>query len=1301
MNPLMELTLADIMNRSVRHVPPECTLGEAARQMNEAHISSMLVMSGNTPLGIITERDLLRQLSAHAGQNTPVSEIMSAPVLTASPDTGFTAAYAQVLNHHIRHLVVVDKTGAVIGLASETDFRNHLGSDLLRRLDDLQAVMDHNLPQLSPDATLDQAVAMMLQDRTSYALVVENGLPSGILTERDMAGLLAGGVRAEGLTLREVMHSPVLTVSHQTPVYEMAGLMQASKLRHLVVVGDDGLVMGMVTLHKLMERIAATVMNEQTLRYQEMLETSKQHAESLLRTIVQTIPDLVWLKDVDGVYLSCNPMFERFFGAAVSDIVGKTDYDFVDKEQADFFREHDRIAMAAGKPSVNEEWITFADDGHRVCVETTKSPMFDARANLIGVLGIAHDITARRAAADKIERLTHLYAALSQCNQAIVRSSSEAELFPQICRDAVQFGSFKMAWIGLVDEVSGNVLPVSSYGEGVEYLQGKQISVDVNSHFGRGPTGTAIRENKPFWCQDFQRDPATEPWRECGAQFGWGASAALPLCRNGVAVGSFTLYSGEAHGFDEASRNLLIEMATDISFALDNFDREAVRARLKMQSENERSVLELLARGRPLPVLLSHLAKSYETMHPGMLCSILLLSSDGQHLEHGAAPGLPAAYCNAIDGVTIGDNVGSCGTAACIRETVIVSDIATDPLWQDYKDLALSHGLAACWSVPIFSTQGHVLGTFALYYPTPRSPLPDELASLERGAHLASLAIERAQSETKLSKLSQAVEQSSNTIVITDLDANIEYANAAFVKATGYSLLDAIGKNPRILHSGKTPQATYDEMWADLTSGKTWRGELINRRRDGTEYVEYAIISPVCMADGRVTNYLAIKEDITEKKQAEVRIKQLAHFDFLTGLPNQLLLKDRVAQVIKLAQRSDSPLAVLFLDLDHFKNINDTLGHRIGDELLIQLATRLKSMVRDEDTLSRLGGDEFILVLPGTDADGAAHVANKLLEMVAQTCHIEQYELVVTPSIGIAMYPGDGIDFDKLYQSADVAMYRAKRDGRNTFRFFTAEMQERSARRLLLENALRHALEREQFQLYYQPQVSMQDGQVIGAEALLRWHHPELGTVAPVEFIPIAEESGLILSIGEWVLRTAVQQAKTWMDSGQSPIIIAVNLSPVQFRHAHLPELVMQILQEANLPPQHIELELTESMAMDAPLEAIAVMDELYARGIRMSIDDFGTGYSSLSYLKKFKVNKLKIDQSFVRDISDDPESRAIVTAIITLASSMGFQTIAEGVETAGQLAFLRLQGCNEVQGYYFSRPLTVVQFETFMLGQI
>jgi len=347
--------------------------------------------------------------------------------------------------------------------------------------------------------------------------------------------------------------------------------------------------------------------------------------------------------------------------------------------------------------------------------------------------------------------------------------------------------------------------------------------------------------------------------------------------------------------------------------------------------------------------------------------------------------------------------------------------------------------------------------------------------------------------------------------------------------------------------------------------------------------------------------------------------------------------------------------------------------------------------------VTRLGGDEFILLLPGVDAIGAAHVAQKLLDAIAGSYWIELYDLALTASIGIALYPADGVDLETLSKSADAAMYRAKQEGRQCYRFFTQEMQARSARNLQLLNALHHALERDQLQVYYQPQVAMQNGHVIGAEALLRWQHPELGMVSPAEFIPVAEGSGLILPIGEWVLRSAVRQAKTWIDEGFGPLIMAVNLSAVQFRHPDLPELVTRILDEEGLPHEYLELELTEGVAMHNPQGVIAVMNNLHERGVRMSIDDFGTGYSSLSYLKKFKVYKLKIDQSFVRDISTDPEDKAIVSAIISLAKGLGLKTIAEGVETAGQLAFLREQGCDEMQGYLFSKPVPVEQFEALL----
>lgn len=550
---------------------------------------------------------------------------------------------------------------------------------------------------------------------------------------------------------------------------------------------------------------------------------------------------------------------------------------------------------------------------------------------------------------------------------------------------------------------------------------------------------------------------------------------------------------------------------------------------------------------------------------------------------------------------------------------------------------------------------------------------------------------------SSLLKLSLAVEQSPNSIVITDLEGNIEYVNSIFTTITGYTKEEVLGKNPSILKSDQTPQSTYDDMWQHLIRGETWHGELINRKKDQSIYIESATISPVKQSDGKITNYVAIKEDISEKKKSEVYIENLAHFDQLTGLPNRVMLHDRVTYLLGMAQRIHEAFAVMFLDLDHFKNINDTLGHTIGDQVLIEIANRIKMTVRDEDTVSRLGGDEFIMLFPNTDSNAAMHIATKLIAEISKISIIEHNELTITPSIGIAMYPNDGENFETLLKNADTAMYKVKRDSRNNFHFFTQEMQLNLVRNLQLENALRHALERNELEVYYQPQVAIEDGHIIGAEALLRWHHPELGMISPAEFIPIAETSGQIIAIGEWVLRTAIQQTKAWMASGFNPMIIAINLSAIQFRQNNLLSLVTEILEEVQLPSEYLELELTEAVTMHDPKSVIDVMNKFHEQGIRMSIDDFGTGYSSLSYLKQFKVYKLKIDQSFIRDISDDPDDRAIVSAIIDMAHNLGLQTIAEGVETAEQLAFLRLHGCNEVQGYYFSKPLPSLEFEQFL----
>lgn len=555
----------------------------------------------------------------------------------------------------------------------------------------------------------------------------------------------------------------------------------------------------------------------------------------------------------------------------------------------------------------------------------------------------------------------------------------------------------------------------------------------------------------------------------------------------------------------------------------------------------------------------------------------------------------------------------------------------------------------------------------------------------------------RKKNEDELLKLSQAVEQSPNTVVITDLEGDIEYINASFTKTTGYTYEEAIGKNMRLLQSGKTPLTAYSVMWGQLKEGKSWVGEFINRRKDKTEYIESIKASPIVNSNGVITHFMALIEDITKQKKSEERIHHLANFDALTALPNRNKLKEQAKYAISIAKRQHGKMGLLFLDIDHFKNINDTLGHTIGDALLITLAKRFRSVLREEDIVSRLGGDEFIFMLPNTDEKGISSVARKLLDIISKPVVIKENELIVTASVGIAIYPTDGTDYETLSKNADTAMYRAKNEGRNSYCFFTEAMQERSARNLKLINALHHALERNELHLVYQPQISLSNNHIIGAEALLRWDHPKFGNILPDEFITLAEDSGLILPIGEWVLRTAVQQAKSWIDDGLSPMIISINLSAVQFRHQRLPELITEILDEVGLPAKYLELELTEAVTMIDPENAYTTMDDLHERGINMSIDDFGTGYSNLNYLKKFNVSKLKIDQSFIHDLHTDPEDKAIVNAIISMAHSLGMKTIAEGVETAEQLHYLQEQGCDEIQGYYYSLPLSAKEFELFI----
>jgi len=559
---------------------------------------------------------------------------------------------------------------------------------------------------------------------------------------------------------------------------------------------------------------------------------------------------------------------------------------------------------------------------------------------------------------------------------------------------------------------------------------------------------------------------------------------------------------------------------------------------------------------------------------------------------------------------------------------------------------------------------------------------------------------ERRRAEAEMRKLSSAVQQTADCVLITDPNGVIEYVNQAFETITGYTRDEVLGKNPSVVKSGLQAPEFYRRLWDTICSGNTFCDVFINRKRDGGLYYEEKTITPLKDADGRITHFISTGKDITERMQVQERLHFLAHHDALTGLPNRMLFLDRLNQALIRAHWHQRGLGVLFLDLDRFKTINDTLGHDVGDRFLQAIGGRLKECLRERDTVARFGGDEFAIILEDlAHADDAAPLASKILESFGRPFTINGREFYVTTSIGISLYPGDGADAQALLKNADAAMYRAKELGKNTYQFYSADMGAHAVERLTLETSLRHALDRREFVLHYQPQVSLADGRVVGVEALLRWQHPQLGLLAPAQFIGLAEETGTIVPIGEWVARAACQQARLWEQAGLPPLRVAINVSARQFNEPGFVDGVAKLLAETGFDPARLELEITESVIMKNAQVTVARLQALSGMGVRFAVDDFGTGYSSLSYLRRFAVNTLKIDKSFIHDVTTDQGDAEIVKTIIAMARGLKLAVIAEGVETAEQLAFLRGHGCESVQGYLLSRPLAPDRIPRLLTG--
>ncbi len=688
------------------------------------------------------------------------------------------------------------------------------------------------------------------------------------------------------------------------------------------------------------------------------------------------------------------------------------------------------------------------------------------------------------------------------------------------------------------------------------------------------------------------------------------------------------------------------------------------------------------------------------TYHGGFIMAwIGQVDAASQRVNPVATSGPVAEMLNTIsisvDQATL-EGMGPTGKAYRKGGSHIVNDYLADPDLSHWRSMARQFGIRSAGAFNL-KVEGKTEAVLAVYAGEPNFFDQEMIDLVQQMTRNLAFALEnyrqeerRLKAEEKLKLWARVFESSGEAIYITDDAFRIMIVNRAYTDITGYSATEAVGKIPQAL------DRQGEEVRGQLRDIGHWQGEVYQWRKKGDPRPVWLSLSAVREGRGRCepSHYVGIFADISERKEAEARIQFLSNHDVLTGLPNRVLLMDRLEQACAAARKQSVSVALVCLDLDRFKNINDSLGHGVGDALLREVAQRLRAWARAGDTVSRLGSDEFAVVVTGVREVGdAAHAAEAIQKGLSQPYAIDGFEFSITPSIGISLWPQDDANPQALVRNADAAVFHAKTSARGGYRFFTPEMNAAALERLTLENNLRRAVERGSFALHYQPQVDITSGAIIGAEALLRWQDPELGTISPARFIPLAEDTGLIIPLGEWVLNEACTQNRRWQDQGLPAITLAVNLSALHLQRQDLQDTVVRVLRECGLDPHYLELELTEGAIMKDAGRAVVTLQGLKNMGLHCAIDDFGTGYSSLSYLKRFPLDKLKIDRSFVRDVDSNSSDAEIVRAIIALARSLRLKVIAEGVETAPQLAFLRRQCCDEMQGFFFSRPLPAEEF--------
>jgi len=1080
--------LQAILTPGVVTVTADALLEDVLALMQQHAISSIVaVNSERQPIGIFTEKDAIHLMVDEADLATlKMADVMSQPVLTAPPTLGYAKAYQLMSENNLRHLVVVDDEGALLGLVSEGDFLHHMGMEYLVEMKTVVNSMSHRVKVVGPGDSLSKVVAVMSKYRVSCVVITEQDRPIGILTERDMVRFATERLEIEQVRAVDKMSAPLLTVTADLSLQIASRMMETSKVRRLIVVNDDGSLQGILTRHDIAKSLQGS--------YIEYLQ------ESLERKSRDLINTEARLRDI---------------------------------EQRDFYQGLiEQVSDAI--------FILDADTGQ----------ILDANEQAAKSLGISHvDILQL-----KVTELAQDFAAASvwfRKNMLVLRRQGE------------------VLATTIYKRLDGSYLPVEIKARLVRFGQKDYVVAIARDLSERHEAMQSLRDSEQRFRILFEQSPVSMAYVDYDGRL-------ISLNK------AFT----EVLGY---TAEHLLDLDTWFTLAHpDPIYREEVKALWFRLVENAREG--------------DHKIPTYQYRITCLNGIEKLISASGVTTENGFL--------------------------------AILEDIT-----------------------------------------------------------------ERTNQEERLRQAAAVFASTTEGVMITCAQGNIQRVNKAFCRLTGYRSEEVVGKPANLLQSGRHDAEFYADMWQNLQTLGSWQGEIWNRRRDGAVFPELLSISPVKDEAGSTTHYVGVFSDISKLKESEQKLNYLAHHDMLTHLPNRLLLQSRLEQSLAKAKQNNSQLALLLLDLDRFKDVNDSFGHAAGDELLQQVAAILERCLSQADLVCRMGGDEFAILLEDIfQPEDAGLIANEVIRLLSKHWTLSNgCDVTIGASVGISIYPTQSVDGEELLQHADAALYRAKNAGRGCFHYFTEELTHEARNRLDIESRLSRALDAGELSVFYQPQIDIASGEVIGAEALVRWFDPNKGLIMPSEFIPLAEQTGLINSIGLFVLRQGCAQVKQWLDQGYKPISLAVNLSAVQLKHSDIEHAVTSALAETGLPAKYLELEITESALMEREQEFIDLLHSLRQLGVKIAIDDFGTGYSSLAYLKKFPIDILKIDKSFVDDIPEDKDDMVIAATVVAMGHSLGLEVLAEGVETPEQLEFLRSKACNYYQGFLCSKPVSAEEFTQFL----